>query len=678
MIQFDAEICTDFTEASSREWLETNGIGGFASSTISGANTRRYHGLLTAATRPPLGRVTMLSKFDETLIIDGCAFELSSNQYPNKIYPEGFRYLKSFRLDPFPIWTFEVNGIEIEKKVFMIDGENSTVCQWSVVSGQLEEDEAAARASARAENSSSGQRATDDGRIRLELKPLLSFCDYHALQQENADFNPEIVFSPTAAAGGSGTVLVHPYNGMPALFFNHNALEIEKSGFWYRHFEYAIERERGFDFQEDLFQPFVLKFDLSEAAVLVASTEKRDWKAAADFEKSEIRRREKLIEKAGAIDDFTKQLVLAADQFIVSRGAGKTIIAGYHWFSDWGRDTMIALSGLTLATGRAEIAKSILLEFSLHISEGMLPNRFPDSNEEAEYNTVDATLWYFEAIRAYVEKTGDYDFVRTNLYEKLADVIVRHLRGTRYNIHVDTDGLLYAGTEGVQLTWMDAKIGDSVITPRTGKAVEIQALWYNALKIMADFAEKFGDAEDRARYEAMADTARYSFNQVFWNEADECLYDVVVNGKRDASVRPNQIFAVSLPHTMIDKERAQKIVAKVEAELLTLAGLRSLSPDDAEYCPVYIGSPFERDSAYHQGTVWGWLIGAFVDAYRKVYPDDETRVEEILDGFKNHLTEAGVGQISEIFDADAPFRPRGCIAQAWSVAEVLRVKISSS
>jgi predicted glycogen debranching enzyme len=305
----------------------------------------------------------------------------------------------------------------------------------------------------------------------------------------------------------------------------------------------------------------------------------------------------------------------------------------------------------------------------------MLPNRFPDSSEEAEYNTVDATLWYFEAIRAYAEKTGDYDFVRENLYEKLADIVVRHLRGTRYNIHVDTDGLLYAGTEGVQLTWMDAKIGAFVVTPRVGKPVEIQALWYNALKIMADFAERFGDAEDKARYEAMADTARYSFNQVFWNEAGECLFDVVMNGKRDASVRPNQIFAVSLPHSMVEAERARKIIEKVEAELLTPVGLRSLSPQDAQYRPVYIGSPFERDSAYHQGTVWGWLIGAFVDAHRKVYPGDENRVAEILEGFKNHLTGAGLGQISEIFDADAPHKPRGCMAQAWSVAEVLRVKL---
>ncbi|MET0751817.1 MAG: amylo-alpha-1,6-glucosidase [Pyrinomonadaceae bacterium] len=647
MISFDTEICTSFEEASSREWLETNGIGGFASSTISGANTRRYHALLTAATKPPLGRVTMLSKFEETLIIDGETYELSANRFPNKIYPEGFRYLKNFRLDPFPVWTFEVEGIEIEKKIFMVDGQNTTVCQWKI----------------------KNQSQIANRKSQIELKPLLSFCDYHALQHENNDINP-------AFEVAENQVSVHPYNEMPALYFAHNSGNVEKTGFWYRNFEYAIEKERGFDFREDLFQPFALKFDLDDTAIVISSTEKQNASDAEKLEKSEIKRRKNLIKTAGAKDDFTKQLVLAADQFIVSRGEGKTLIAGYPWFSDWGRDTMIALNGLTLATNRAEIAKNILLEFSHHLSEGMLPNRFPDAGDEAEYNTVDATLWYFEAIRAYAEKTGDYDFVREKLYEKLINVVVWHLSGTRYNIHVDTDGLLYAGEKGTQLTWMDAKIGDYVVTPRTGKAVEIQALWYNALKIMADFAGRFGDTEDKAKYDSMAMMAKETFNQVFWNEAEQCLFDVVENGNRDGSVRPNQIFAASLPHSMLSIGRAQKIVEKVENELLTPVGLRSLSPKDARYCPIYTGTPFERDSAYHQGTVWAWLIGGFVDVYRKVYPNGnktEKRIEEILSGFKNHLSEAGIGQISEIFDAEAPFKPRGCMAQAWSVAEVLRV-----
>jgi predicted glycogen debranching enzyme len=644
MIDFGAEICTNFDEASSREWLETNGVGGFASGTISGANTRRYHGLLTAATRPPLGRVTMLSKFEETVTVDGEIFELSANQFPGAVHPKGYKHLKSFRLAPFPVWIYEVDGIEIEKSVFMVHGQNTTVVQYKLKS----------------------QVPSPKSQVSLELKPLLSFVDYHALQRETADFDPQFEVSESS-------VCVQPYAEMPALYLTHNGLSVEKTGFWYRNFEYAIERERGFDFREDLFQPFSIKFDLRDAAIVVASLEAQKLEDVLGFEAVERGRRDALVFEAEAEDEFSQQLVLAADQFIVRRGAGHTVIAGYPWFSDWGRDTMIALNGLTLAANRPEIAKNILLEFSRHISEGMLPNRFPDAGEIPEYNTVDATLWYFEAIRAYVEKTGDYDFVQEFLYEKLADVIAWHLQGTRYNIHVDTDGLLYAGEPGVQLTWMDAKIGDLVVTPRAGKPVEIQALWYNALQIMADFAEKFGDDEDKSRYAAMAETARYSFNQLFWNDAEQCLFDVVINGKRDASVRPNQIFAVSLPHSMVDEKRARKIVEKVEAELLTPVGLRSLSPEDAQYVSVYVGSPFERDSAYHQGTVWAWLIGAFVDARRKVFPADEDKISEILAGFKTHLREAGLGQISEIFDADPPHAPRGCFAQAWSVAEVLRV-----
>ena len=656
MIYLDSEICTNFESASSREWLETNGIGGFASSSVSGANTRRYHGLLTAATRPPLGRLVLLSKFEETLTIRGKSFELSANQFPNKIYPEGFRYLKNFRLEPFPIWTFQVEGIEIEKKIFMVYGENTVVCQWSVVSSQLSEDSV----------NDDGQTTTGD-QIKLELKPLLAFRDYHHLRRNTTDFNTDFEVS-------SKIISVKPAPEMPALFFSHNARIFEETGYWYRDFEYSVEQERGFDFRENLFQPFSLKFDLSETAIVIASLQARENYEVRKLEAEEINRREGLIEFAGAKDDFTKHLVLAADQFIVARGEGKTVIAGYPWFSDWGRDTMIALPGLTLATNRAKIAREILLEFSQHISQGMMPNRFPDAGEEAEYNTVDATLWYFEAVRAYAEKTGDYDFVRENLYEKLVNVISWHLRGTRYNIHVDTDGLLYAGEEGVQLTWMDAKIGDWVVTPRIGKPVEIQALWYNALRIMEDFAARFGDAEDKSRYEAMADLAKQSFNAVFWHDAENCLFDVVMNGRRDGGVRPNQIFAVSLPNAILDDaEKARKVVEKVEAELLTPVGLRSLSPKDADYRPIYTGTPFDRDSAYHQGTVWAWLIGAYVDAYRKVYPENEKRIEEILQGFKSHLTEAGLGQISEIFDADPPHAPRGCVAQAWSVAEILRV-----
>ena len=324
----------------------------------------------------------------------------------------------------------------------------------------------------------------------------------------------------------------------------------------------------------------------------------------------------------------------------------------------------------------AEIAKSILTEFSKHISEGMLPNRFPDAGETPEYNTVDATLWFFEAIRAYAEATADYDFVRDALYEKLVNIIDWHVQGTRYQIHVADDGLLYSGEAGVQLTWMDAKIGDWVVTPRTGKAVEIQALWYNALCVMSDLASRFGEAEQSTNFTKMAATAKMSFNDQFWNAQENCLYDVIDGDERDRSVRPNQVFAVSLPNAIVDPERARAIVDRVEAELLTPVGLRSLSPRDPRYVGVYIGSPLERDSSYHQGTVWGWLIGPFVDAYRKVHAGERglnKRIAGILAGFESHLADGAVGQVAEIFDADAPHRSRGCAAQAWSVAEILRV-----
>ena len=646
MISFDKSICGNYDAASSREWLETNGIGGFASSTISGSHTRRYHGLLTAATRPPLGRITTVSKFLESLIIGDDTFQLSTSRFSGKVDSQACQYISRFRLDPFPVWNFRFGEIELEKKLFMPADSNTTVVTYSILENKKEHD------------------------VLLEIKPLLAFVDYHHLQHEDPRFQSDFVAT-------NGEVGIRPYPEMPEVFFLHNAIAVETAGDWYKSFEYAIEQERGFEFQEDLFQPFVMRFDLQRPAEVIVTTE-QNTKPASRLEKDEIRRRRGLVKTANAEDETMQTLALAADQFIVKRGSGHTVIAGYPWFSDWGRDTMISLPGLTLATNRRRIAREIILEFSEHISEGMLPNRFPDQGEEAEYNTVDATLWYFEAIRAYAEASGDFKTVRNELYEKLSLVVAAHLRGTRYNIHVDTDGLLYAGEPGVQLTWMDAKVGDKVITPRTGKPVEIQALWYNALKIMQDFAMRFGHSEDASRFASMADLAKLSFNAVFWNESANCLFDVVGNVERDASIRPNQIFAVSLGHAILETERMKNVVDKVEAELLTPIGLRSLSPHDPAYVPYYRGSPFERDSAYHQGTVWAWLIGPFVDGYRKVYPEREDRIQEFLAPLAGHLNEAGVGQISEIFDAEPPHAPRGCTAQAWSVAEVLRASATLS
>lgn len=648
MRQFAQDICQDLNAALGREWLETNGIGGFASATIIGLHTRRYHGLLTAATMPPVGRYLLLSKLEETVCIGDQRIELSANHYPGVIHPQGHRHLRQFRLDPFPIFTYEVDGVDIEKAVFMIQGENSTVVQYTV-------------------NGRGG------GVLSLEIRPLLAFRDYHSTTHENGAIRRELCLEP-------GQVAMTPYAGLPTLYLAHDADAIEPAGDWYRAFEYTVERERGLDWVEDLFHPCTLRFDLGQRsqAAVIASTAPHDVHDVAMYRQAEVARRRAVWATSPLDDASVRTLVAAADQFIVARGEQQTVIAGYHWFSDWGRDTMIALPGLTLTTGRFAVAKQILQAFVRHIDQGMLPNRFPDAGEQPEYNTVDATLWLFEAVRAYLQATGDAQFIRSQLYPVLDDVIAWHTRGTRYGIRLDDDGLLASGAEGVQLTWMDAKVGDWVVTPRRGKPVEIQALWYNALRIMEDLATRFGDSQRRQIYAEMAAQARLSFNRSFWNEAAACLYDVVDGDMRDAAMRPNQIFAVSLPYSMLCRERAAGVVAAVERELLTPYGLRTLSPSDPGYRGIYEGDPGHRDSGYHQGAVWPWLMGPFITAYLKVHGrTDATRQQALawLAPLRQHLDEAGLGQISEIFDGDAPHRPRGCIAQAWSVAELLRVLV---
>ncbi len=650
MIQFNQETCGNLDAALRREWLETNGLGGFASSSITGLNTRRYHGLLVAATRPPVGREVLLSKLEETLLINGQPFDLSSNRYPGVVHPQGFRYLTNFRLDPFPIFTFEVEGTVIEKTVFMVHGENTTVVQYELKS------------------------TTQPPRsLHLEIRPLVAFRDYHSTTHANGAMNAYVEEKPGLAA-------VTPYQGLPTLYLAHNAVELQKTGDWYRNFEYDVERERGLDFVEDLFNHFILRFDLlsNGQALIVASIEPREVARANAYRKGEIKRRQAVVQGSPLKDEFAQTLTAASDQYIVARGDKKTVIAGYHWFSDWGRDTMISLPGLTLPTGKYDVARSILSTFARHVDQGMLPNRFPDAGETPEYNTVDATLWFFEAARAYLAYTGDEVFVRTELYPVFADIISWHARGTRYGIKVDSSGLLASGEPGVQLTWMDAKVGDWVVTPRQGRPVEIQALWYNALCIMEELARRFGDGASQKRHHQMAAMANWSFNRLFWNEQDNCLYDVVNDGPPDASLRPNQIFAVSLPYTMLSPDRSRLVVEKVREHLLTPYGLRTLAPGDPQYRGRYTGGPVERDGAYHQGTVWPWLIGPFITAYVKVNGATEAarkQAGEWLLPLQAHLSDAGLGHISEIFDGDLPHRPAGCVAQAWSVGEVLRAYV---
>ncbi len=664
MIRFDHDICGNPAAALSREWLETNGLGGYASSTIAGLNTRRYHGLLVAATKPPVGRIVMLSKFEETLIVDGRRYDLSANQYPGVVHPQGYKYQTGFRLDPFPISTYEVEGIVIEKSVLMPQGENTTIIQYQLQSPGAESEGASDDASLIPHPTSL---------VLLELRPLIAFRDYHSLMRENNAINPHVQANETL-------VTIKPDDDLPALHFAHEGGGLDVAAFWYRNFEYLKERARGFDFTEDLFSPFALKFTLSHSRSvnIIASTERREAGRAGEYAQTEIERRQKIIERAPGSDELTRALTAAADQYIVARGEEKTVIAGYHWFSDWGRDTMIALPGLTLVTARFDVARSILKEFARHVDRGMLPNRFPDAGETPEYNTVDATLWYFEAVRSLVAYTNDYEFVRDNLYGVLTDIIEWHVRGTRYGIRVEADGLLSAGEAGVQLTWMDAKVGDWVVTPRRGKAIEIQALWYNALKFMEDLAARFNEEESAQRYALMASRARESFNQLFWNEEASSLFDVVDGEVRDAAIRPNQIFAASLHHSMLSRDTAQRILETVERELLTPYGLRTLAPSNPQYHPRYEGDSLSRDGAYHQGTVWAWLMGPFITAYTKAHDKSNgarERARAWLANFHTHLSEAGLGHISEIFDGDAPHKPDGCIAQAWSVAEVLRAAV---
>jgi predicted glycogen debranching enzyme len=638
-------------EPDGREWLETNGLGGYAMSTLTGQNTRRYHGLLVAATRPPVGRMVLLSKLEETLLIGGRRIDLSTNRFPGTWHPEGFRFLTGFRTDPFPTFTWDVDGVVVEKEIFMPHGENTVCVAWRLVKGT--------------------------GPLGLQVRPLVAFRDFHALTHENA-----ILDRGVEIAGGQ--IRIAPYEDLPALHFTHDG-QAEQAGDWYRFFEYEEERARGFDFQEDLWHPFSLSFTFEEIslgarreATVIASTSPRSASDLPLLRKEELSRRENLTGKAES-DPALLALARAADQFLVTRGGGVTVIAGYPWFADWGRDTMIALPGLALATGRQDVAREALIAFSMHVDRGMLPNRFPEANEEPEYNSVDATLWYFEAVRRYVEETGDIALVGDRLFNTLADIVAWHERGTRFGIRVDADGLLEWHAPGEALTWMDARVGGRPVTPREGKPVEIQALWFNALRTMGDFARRIGEEDSSNGYLARAEACRANFLSVFPDGDDgRGLVDCIDGAFRDRSIRPNQLLAVSLHHSMVPKPLARSVLTTVEEHLLTPYGLRTLSPKDPAYRGRYEGGPEERDSAYHQGTVWPWLLGAYATSLRRVNgggPKSATAVEDLLSPLCALLLGDGLGQLPEIFDGDAPQRPHGCVAQAWSVAEILRVAV---
>ena len=649
-MEFGKSNWMSYAQGIRKEWLLTNGIGGFSSSTLVGANTRRYHGLLTASLKPPVQRHLVLSKIDEAVTTGGKTYNLysfssgSSGEFEMK----GFSHLQRVVFDPLPTFTYSIGDVIIEKTVSMVYGENTVLLLYRVINGESPLD--------------------------LRLTPLLNFRDYHHISRRH-----HMRFRQSPFDGGTA---VKPYDmeleiklACPGERF----FPLENT--WFEGMFYPAERERGLDCTEDHYIPGY--FDIrveggQEKTIALIATVEKELKTAdaALLVEKEKARLAGLVEQAGCADDFAAALTLGADKFIVYRKStdAKTVIAGYPWFTDWGRDTMIALSGLTLATKRFEDAKQILCTFACYVKHGLVPNMFPDEGQEPAYNSVDAALWYFEAVNKYLQYTGDREFVLDNLYESLQQIVHSYMTGTLYNIGMDTDGLIQAGDEATQLTWMDAKVGSWVVTPRHGKAVEINALWYNALRIMAGLSDMLGNNSDM--YSDIAQGVKAAFQQTFWNENKKCLYDVVAKDHRDDSVRPNQIIALSLSYPVLDGGTARSVVRKVWKELYTSYGLRTLDQASPHYRGVYAGDQYMRDGAYHQGTVWTWPLGHFITAFRRVF-GNEGKYGKILEGFiapfRDHIMDACIGSISEIFDGDEPLTPRGCFAQAWSVGEILRV-----
>ena len=645
-ITFDKKITQIINKAIGLEWLETNGVGGWASSTIIGANTRRYHGILVAATKPPIGRVVYLSKLDETVVLHGRGYELQCNQYPGTIRPQGYQYLEKFEKELFPVFEYNTDGIRIRKTIAAINGENTTVIIYEVLSAISS--------------------------FSLRLQPLIAARYYHNLNRAN-----DLIHK--AAKFKNGLLRIQPYDGFDNLYIDIPSASFEMRPEWYYDFEYAREMERGLDYNEDLFSygNFLVNLNLGDKFGVIVSTENLSRKDPFQLLENEKKRRQKLPHKLPVKDNISNVLVQAADQFIVKKGLNlKTIIAGYPWFTDWGRDTMISLPGLTLVTGRFEDAKKILQSYKKYVSRGMLPNDFPDVEDEPEYNSVDATLWFFIAIYKYLHYTGDEKFIHQEIMPVLKEIIEWHIRGTRYNIHVDEDGLLYAGEPGIELTWMEAKADGKIVTPREGKAVEINALWYNALLIYAELLGKFETTSAANEFERRAEMVKRKFEELFWSEELGYLYDCIKGDQKDASLRPNQLFALSLPYPLVSGARAKQIFRIIVEKLYTPFGLRTLSPDDPNYKGQYTGDQLQRGNACHQGTVWSWLMGPFITVMVRFYGErGRERARNIVWNFLSHIKVAGIGSVSEIFDGDAPHTPRGGISQAWAVGELLRAYI---
>ena len=669
-ITLTKENLSHFNDIITKEWLVTNGFGSYASSTVPSINTRKYHGLLVAALNPPGERTVCLSKLDEDIIVNKITYRLGSNEFRGVMFPDGYKFIEHFSIDPYPTYKYNCGNVALSKTVFLPQKKNAVVINYRVFN----------------------KNASD---ILVKLYPLLTCRHYHTIIHHN---RISLNFTQTSTAKEfqvdferpQATILCRSTDGEFRAGFN-----------WVERLHYREETSRGEADFDDLFQAghfevqVPAKTEKEFAITCAVSNDRQEARVVLDSvgtSISEVNRAyaQELKQKRGLLSDFYQRhqevpisdwlnwILLAADSFLVQNAEGrKTVLAGYHWFESWGRDTFISLPGLLLVTGRFSEAKDILRNFMRYFKGGMIPNFVSDKTGMPAYNTVDGTLWYVNAVLQYLKYTGDFEFVREQLWENLQAIVENHQKGTLFGIRLDDDGLLM---HGPRLTWMDAVVDGNMITPRAGKAVEIQALWYNTLRTMELLADKFGESGLAQKYAMMANRTRKSFVEKFWSPTHECLFDVIGVEGVDASVRPNQIFAVSLDYTMLDKDRSVKVVDLASRELATPYGLRTLSLDDQKFVGKCFGDRRSRDTAYHNGTIWPWLLGPYVTAYLKINDYTAKAREYMVDNFVLPLFtvgihQSGLGTINEIYDCDAPNAPRGCIAQAWSVGEPLRAYV---
>jgi predicted glycogen debranching enzyme len=628
----------DFQTVSGKEWIVTNGIGGYASSSVCGANTRRYHGLLVASYTPPTDRRVLVSKVEEKIIFEGKEFLIGSNAYPDTIHPHGYQYLTSFERMPLPKSVFAFEKASITKSIYMRYGRNTSIVEYQNTGTEI---------------------------FLLELTPLMVCRDYHLLFHEDIDWIFDIQYAKEKI------LKIESGKNAPPVYVRFSEGTFFPEGDWYKNFQYAREEERGLDFHEDAKSIGKINCLLApgDTTYLILSTDLKDTEGDPAKWKTEEEKRIRLLNPKEK-NPFINDLIISGDQFLVKRrsSSSDTLIAGYHWFTDWGRDTMIAMRGLIIAAGKKEESESILQTFLHYLDQGMIPNRFPDDGEKPEYNTMDATLWLFVALYDYFEQFEDLNFIR-GVFKKLTTILDLQSKGTRYNIHQTPEGLLYGGQEGIQLTWMDARVGDYVVTPRIGCPVEINALWYNALCIYVHFGKKLG--QDVSVYAGKAKQFSKIFAKYFVNRKGY-LNDVVVPGKYvDDAIRPNQLYAISLPFSPLTSLQAKQVLQVIGDHLYTDYGLRSLSPEHPDFKPIFTGDQWHRDGAYHQGTVWGFLWGEYALAYLKVHkytPQAKKWVRDHVQKLKHHFyNEDGLYAISENFDGLHPGPGKGCIQQAWSV-----------